>query len=103
MLPSDAKVCKARERHNGDEPDRISRPANWHTTSTSILEMMRMRPSCDFAEAKGRAVAWITAWDSQGPHRTGSASDEAAVRRLTQEAAADSLRLQTQLAALAAC
>jgi len=39
-------------------------------------------------EAKARVVTWLTTWDSQGPHRTGTASDEAGARWLTQEAAA---------------
>ena len=41
----------------------------------------------DFEEAKARAVTWITAWDSQGPHRTGTAGDEAGARWLAHEAA----------------
>ena len=47
-------------------------------------EMMRMQllPR-DFEEAKTRAVTWLTAWDSQGPHRTGTASDEAGARWLS--------------------
>ena len=62
---------------------------NWDTTSTSILEMMRMRLSPrDFEDAKARAVTWITTWDSQNLHRTGTASDEAGALWLTQEAAA---------------
>jgi len=40
----------------------------------------------DFEEAKARAVTWITAWDSQGPHRTGTAGDEAGARWLAHEA-----------------
>src|ERR1700750_2701218 len=48
-----------------------------------------MRPSPrDFEEAKTRAVTWITAWDSQGFHRTGTTGDEAGALWLTQEAAA---------------
>jgi hypothetical protein len=48
---------------------------------------MRLSPR-DFEEAKARAVAWLTAWDSQGVHRTGTVSDEAGARWLAQEAAA---------------
>ena len=38
-------------------------------------------------EAKARAVAWLTAWDSQGPHRTGTTGDEAGALWLAHEAA----------------
>jgi hypothetical protein len=34
-----------------------------------------------------RATAWLTAWDSQGPHRTASAGDQAGADWLIQEAA----------------
>jgi len=47
-----------------------------------------MRPSLDpFDEAKARAVGWLTAWDSQGVHRTGTSGDEAGARWLADEAA----------------
>jgi hypothetical protein len=39
-----------------------------------------------FDEAKAGAVAWLTAWDSQGPHRTGTTGDEAGARWLAVEA-----------------
>jgi hypothetical protein len=41
----------------------------------------------DFEEAKARAVAWLTAWDSQGIHRTGTAGDEAGAVWLAKEVA----------------
>jgi hypothetical protein len=40
-----------------------------------------------FDEARARAVAWLTAWDSQGVHRTGTAGDEAGAVWLAHEAA----------------
>src|SRR6516164_3016881 len=89
MLLSSLGVCNGRERHNEDVPGPNTSASNWHTTSTSILELMCMRLSGrDFEEAKARAVTWITAWDSQGPHRTGTAGDEAGARWLAHEAAA---------------
>jgi hypothetical protein len=39
-----------------------------------------------FDEAQARAAAWLTAWDSQGPHRTATAGDEAAAHWLAREA-----------------
>jgi hypothetical protein len=38
-------------------------------------------------QAKARAAAWLTAWDSQGLHRTATAGDEAAAHWLGREAA----------------
>jgi hypothetical protein len=38
-------------------------------------------------EAKARAITWLTAWDSQGVHRTGTAGDEAGARWLADQAA----------------
>jgi hypothetical protein len=47
-----------------------------------------MRPSLTpFDEARVRAVAWLTAWDSQGVHRTGTTGDEAGAIWLAHEAA----------------
>jgi len=40
-----------------------------------------------FDDAKARAVAWLTAWDSQGVHRTGTTGDEAGALWLAREAA----------------
>src|SRR5580692_6416128 len=40
-----------------------------------------------FDDAKARAVAWLTAWDSQGIHRTGTTGDEAGALWLAREAA----------------
>ena len=48
--------------------------------------MMRRSPY-PVDEAKARAVTWLTAWDSQGVHRTGTAGDEAGARWLADEAA----------------
>ena len=47
---------------------------------------MRLSPYL-FDEAKARAVTWLTAWDSQGTHRTGTTGDEAGALWLTHEAA----------------
>jgi hypothetical protein len=41
----------------------------------SILE--RIHATIAFEKAKARAVAWLTAWDSQGTHRTGTTGDGA--------------------------
>jgi len=63
-----------------------------------MLEMMRMRLSPrDFEEAKARAVTCITTWDSQGLHRTGTASDEAGALWLMQEAAALGVELTSEV------
>jgi hypothetical protein len=48
--------------------------------------MMRRSPY-PVDEAKARAVTWLTAWDSQGVHRTGTVGDEAGARWLANEAA----------------
>ena len=40
-----------------------------------------------FDQARARAVAWLTAWDSQGVHRTGTTGDEAGASWLAHEAA----------------
>jgi hypothetical protein len=48
---------------------------------------MRKAPD-PFDDAKARAVAWLTSWDSQGTHRTGTAGDEASAHWLAHEAAA---------------
>ena len=47
---------------------------------------MRRSPH-NLDEARARAVTWLTAWDSQGVHRTGTAGDEAGTRWLADEAA----------------
>jgi hypothetical protein len=41
----------------------------------------------DFDEDRARAVGWLTAWDSQGAHRTATAGDEAGANWLAHEAA----------------
>ena len=47
-----------------------------------------MRPSAHpFDDAKTRAVAWLTAWDSQGAHRTPTTGDEAGALPLAHEVA----------------
>jgi hypothetical protein len=47
-----------------------------------------MRPSLTpFDEARARAVAWLTAWDSQSAHRTATSGDEAGAVWLEHEAA----------------
>jgi hypothetical protein len=50
-----------------------------------------------FDEAKARAVAWLTAWDSQGAHRTGTAGDEAGACWLANEAAALGVEVTTEV------
>jgi len=45
------------------------------------------RPPDLFDETKARAVAWLTAWDSQGHHRTGTTGDETGALWLEHEAA----------------
>jgi hypothetical protein len=44
-------------------------------------------PLHPFDDAKARAVAWLTAWNSQGAHRTGTAGDETGALWLANEAA----------------
>ena len=48
------------------------------------------------SEAKARAVAWLTAWDSQGPHRTATAGDEAGARWLAHEATGLGVEVATE-------
>jgi hypothetical protein len=57
---------------------------------------MRLSPR-DFDEAKARAVAWLTAWDSQGVHRTGTIVDEAGALWLADEAAGLGLEVTTEV------
>src|SRR5580704_9444104 len=44
-------------------------------------------PPHPLKDAKARAVAWLTAWDSQGIHRTGTTGDEAGALWLARQAA----------------
>jgi hypothetical protein len=60
---------------------------------------MRLSPH-PFEEAKARAVAWLTAWDSQGAHRTGTTGDEASARWLTQKAAGLGIEVASEAFAL---
>ena len=53
-----------------------------------------------FDEAEARAVTWLTAWDSQGVHRTGTAGDEAGARWLADEAAALGIEVASEVFAL---
>jgi hypothetical protein len=46
--------------------------------------------------AKAHAAAWLTAWDSQGVHRTGTAGDEAGARWLEHEAAGLGAKVTTE-------
>jgi hypothetical protein len=48
---------------------------------------MRLSPR-PIDDANARAVTWLTAWDSQGSHRTGTTGDDAGARWLENEAAA---------------
>jgi hypothetical protein len=53
-----------------------------------------------FDEARARAVTWLTAWDAQGVHRTGTAGDEAGARWLADEAAALGIEVASEVFAL---
>ena len=55
------------------------------------------RSAHPFDDAKTRAVAWLTAWDSQGAHRTPTTGDEAGALWLAHEVA----RLGVEVAAAA--
>jgi hypothetical protein len=48
-------------------------------------------------EAKARAAAWLTAWDSQGHHRTATGGDEAGVAWLAHEAARLGVEVTTEV------
>jgi len=47
--------------------------------------------------ARARAVAWLTAWDSQGAHRTATSGDEAGAVWLEQEAAGFGVGVGTEV------
>jgi hypothetical protein len=53
-----------------------------------------------FDDAETRAVAWLTAWDSQDAHRTGTTGDEAGARWLAREAAALGAKVTNEAFAL---
>jgi hypothetical protein len=53
----------------------------------SVLERMYATVTHPFDDGKTRAVAWLTAWDSQGAHRTATTGDEAGAIWLAHEAA----------------
>jgi hypothetical protein len=53
-----------------------------------------------FDDAETRAVAWLTAWDSQDAHRTGTTGDEAGARWLAREAAGLGAKVTTEAFAL---
>jgi hypothetical protein len=61
----------------------------WHNIRgrQSRIEGMRLSPH-PIDDANARAVTWLTAWDSQGSHRTGTTGDDAGARWLEHEAAA---------------
>jgi len=57
-----------------------------------------MRPSPhSLDEAKARAAAWLTAWDSQGHHRTGTSGDEAGALWLAHEVAGLGVNVTTEV------
>ncbi len=60
---------------------------------------MRLPPDL-FEGAKARAVTWLTAWDSQGTHRTATAGDEAGALWLAQQAAEIGVEPATEVFAL---
>jgi hypothetical protein len=53
-------------------------------------------PPHSFDYAKARAVAWLTAWDWQGVHRTGTVGDEASALWLAREAAGLGAKVTTE-------
>jgi hypothetical protein len=56
-----------------------------------------MRPTPQPSDdARARAVAWLTAWDSQGTHRTATAGDEAGALWLAHEAASLGVEVTTE-------
>jgi hypothetical protein len=57
--------------------------------------MLRSRHAFD--EARRRAVAWLTAWDSQGAHRTATVGDEAGANWLAHEAAGLGAEVGTEI------
>jgi len=57
-------------------------------------------PRHHFDDAKARAVAWLTAWDSQGAHRTATTGDEAGALWLAHEAAGLGVEVATEAFAL---
>ena len=50
-----------------------------------------------FDEARARAVAWLTAWDSQGAHRTATTGDEAGVIWLAHAASGLGVEVATEV------
>lgn len=50
-----------------------------------------------FDAARARAVAWLTAWDSQGAHRTATSGDEAGAVWLEHEAAGFGVGVGTEV------
>ena len=57
---------------------------------------MRLPPN-SFEGAKTRAVARLTAWDSQGAHRTGTTGDEAGALWLAHQAAGVGVEATTEV------
>ncbi len=54
-------------------------------------------PPYYFEKAKARAVAWLTAWDSQGAHRTGTPGDEAGAHWLAHEVGGLGVEVTTEV------
>ncbi len=50
-----------------------------------------------FEEARARAVAWLTAWDAQGTHRTATAGDEAGAVWLAHQATGFGVEVGTEV------
>src|SRR5438045_9736852 len=57
---------------------------------------MRRSPH-PFDDAKARTVTWLTAWDSQGVHRTGTTGDEAGAGWLAHEAGGLGVEVATEV------
>jgi hypothetical protein len=62
-------------------------------------ECVRLSPEA-FDETKARAVAWLSAWGSQGAHRTATTGDEAGALWLTHEAAGLGVEVASEAFAL---
>lgn len=54
-------------------------------------------PPASFGDVKTRSVSWLTAWDSQGYHRTGTSGDEAGALWLENEAATFGVEVTTEV------
>jgi hypothetical protein len=65
-----------------------------------ILDPMSATVTTAFDDAQARAIAWLTAWDGQGVHRTATSGDEAGALWLAREAASLGGDVTTEIFAL---